>query len=133
MNKLNDLEEDKLKNEHSKENCQRIENLLNFEMATITMTMPVQQNPSAILYTDQFPDMLQYCSTENSKNLFEILSEANNLSLVNKKGTLGGYTALHWMCIKNELDLIEFLILKCKADVNFKANLGETPLFICIK
>ena len=37
------------------------------------------------------------------------------------------------MCIKNEIELIEFLITKCKADINAKATQGETPLFVCIK
>jgi hypothetical protein len=37
------------------------------------------------------------------------------------------------MCIKNEVDFIEFLITKCKADVNVKAAMGESPLFVCVK
>ena len=37
------------------------------------------------------------------------------------------------MCIKNEIELIEFLLTKCKADINAKATQGETPLFVCIK
>ena len=35
--------------------------------------------------------------------------------------------------MKNELELIEILITKCNADVNQKANLGESPLLICVK
>jgi hypothetical protein len=35
--------------------------------------------------------------------------------------------------MKNELDLIELLITKCNADVNQKADLGESPLLIAIK
>ena len=90
-------------------------------------------NPLSILNSELFPDLLQHYSTENSRLLFLALAELNNPGLVNKKGAHGGYSALAWMCIKNELELIEFLITKCKADVNTKATLGETPLFICIK
>ncbi len=90
-------------------------------------------SPLSLINSEHFPDLLHHYSTENSRLLFSTLAELNNPSLVNKKGTQGGYTALAWMCIKNEIELIEFLISKCKADVNTKANLGETPLFICIK
>lgn len=92
-----------------------------------------QFNPSTVIQTDFFPDVLQHLTTEQCKAICDALSQANNLSLVNKKGPLGGYTALHWMCIKNELELAEFLLDNCRADVNCVANLGETPLFICIK
>jgi hypothetical protein len=90
-------------------------------------------NPNSILLSDQFPDILQHYSTENCRLILNVLAELNNPAIVNKKGALGGYSALAWMCIKNEIELIDFLIKKCKADVNTKANLGETPLFICIK
>ena len=35
--------------------------------------------------------------------------------------------------IKNEYELIELLVRECNADINARANIGETPLFICIK
>ena len=35
--------------------------------------------------------------------------------------------------MKNDLESIEILITKCNADVNQKANLGESPLLISIK
>ena len=103
------------------------------QIALNPLTLVSTMNQSSILYTEQFPDALQNLSTEQCRAICTALAETNNASLVNKRGQLGGYTALAWMCIKNELELIEFLITKCKADVNTKANLGESPLFICIK
>ena len=103
------------------------------QIALNPFTLVSTMNQSCILYTEQFPDALQNLSTEQCRAICTALAETNNASLVNKRGQLGGYTALAWMCIKNELELIEFLITKCKADVNTKANLGESPLFICIK
>ncbi|CAF0868772.1 unnamed protein product [Brachionus calyciflorus] len=88
---------------------------------------------SALIQTEFFPDCLQNLNTQQCKSVCEALAEPNYSSFVNKKGPLGGYTPLHWMCIKNEYDLIEMLLVKCKADINSCANLGESPLFICIK
>ena len=85
-----------------------------------------------ILYSDEFPDVLQNYTSEKCKELLDLLIDCPN-NLINKKGPLGGYTPLHWMAIKNELSLIEFLVTKCKADINSVANLGETSLLICIK
>lgn len=92
-------------------------------------------NPKSILESEQFPDILNYLNTEQIQTIFNVLAQqpAANSHLTNKKGPLGGYTALHWMAIKNELDLLKFLVVECRADVNSKANLGETPLLICIK
>ena len=103
---------------------------------TFNSVQAMMANPLVcILCSEQFPDVLQNYTTENSRLLLNALYEtaSGNAALINKKGPLGGYTALHWMCIKNELELIELLLVKCKADVNCKANLGETPLLICIK
>ena len=91
-----------------------------------------QINAFSILQTDQFPDVLQHYPTDQCRAILTLLKDTNNSSLVNKKGPLG-YTALHWMCIKNEYELIELLVRECNADVNARANIGETPLFICIK
>lgn len=90
-------------------------------------------NPKSILESEQFPDVLNYLNSEQTKSIFELLTQANYSHLASKKGPLGGYTALHWMAIKNDLELIEYLVGKCRADVNCQANLGETPLLICIK
>ena len=91
-------------------------------------------NPKSILDSEQYPDILNYLNSEQIQTMFNVLAQQpNNSQLVNKKGPLGGYTALHWMAIKNELDLLKFLVVECRADVNCKANLGETPLHICIK
>lgn len=91
-----------------------------------------QINAFGILLTDQFPDVLQHYPPDQCRAILTLLKDTNNSSLVNKKGPLG-YTALHWMCIKNEYELIELLVRECNADVNARANIGETPLFICIK
>ena len=58
------------------------------------LMMPL--SPGAVIQTDQYPDMLQQCTTEQCKLIFESLALANNQTLVNKVGTVGGYTALHW-------------------------------------
>ena len=86
-----------------------------------------------ILNSDQYPDILQHFSAENCRKLFELIKESNNFSLANKKGRQGGYTPLHWMAIKNEVDLAEYLITECKADVNSRGDLGETSILIAIK
>ena len=78
----------------------------------------------------QFPDILQFLPNEEMKKQCELY--ANNDEMINKKGLLG-YSALHWACIRNDLDLIKYLVIDCKAYVDIKGNLGESPLFICIK
>lgn len=90
-------------------------------------------NPSQILLMDQYPDILKEYPIEKLKELFESLASLNNPSIVNKVGTVGGYTAIHWMCIRNEMEMIQFLVLNCKADVNVRAAMGETPLHLCVK
>jgi ankyrin repeat protein len=79
----------------------------------------------------QFPDILQFLPAEEIRKQIETYSQ--NDEMINKKGQLGGYTALHWACIRNEFNLIKYLIIECKANIDVKANLGETPLFICVK
>jgi ankyrin repeat protein len=93
----------------------------------------LQVNLGEILELDNFPDILNNQSYDQAKLTFEILYKTNNFSLINKHGSKGGFTALHWMCIKNEYDLIEYLIEKFNVDVNTKADMGETPLLICIR
>lgn len=99
--------------------------------------MPVMMNnefnAKSLLESDQFPDVLNYLNNEQIKVMFELMNSGNYSHLVNKPGPLGGYSALHWMAIKNELELMEYLLVKCNADVNCKATLGETPLHISIK
>lgn len=90
-------------------------------------------DPITAIKTDFFPDCLQTFTSQHCKAVCEALSTPTYASYVNKKGMMGGYTTLHWMCIKNEYDLIEYLLTKCNADVNCAANLGESSLFICIK
>ena len=60
----------------------------------VTMMMPM--NSSTILQMEQYPDMLQNFPIDQCKILFEALALTNNPSLVNKSGSVGGYTALHW-------------------------------------
>jgi len=59
------------------------------------MLPEVQIKHILTLQSTQFPDILQKCSTEHCLMLFGVLSELNDLSLVNKQG-LGGFTPLHW-------------------------------------
>lgn len=103
---------------------------------SLDQVIPQQQsmvNPlMTILYSDQFPDVFQNYSGESCKPLLDLLIDCPS-NLINKKGPLGGYTALHWMSIKNECEHIDFLVTKCKAEIDCVANLGETPLLICIK
>ena len=47
------------------------------------------------LQSNKFPDLLQKCPTEQCLMIFGVMSELNDLSLVNKPG-LGGFTPLHW-------------------------------------
>ena len=76
---------------------------------------------SSILYTEQFPDALQNLSTEQCRAICTALAETNNASLVNKRGQLGGYTALAWMCINKQTRLqhiwinpfLRFSIFQC--------------------
>lgn len=128
---LNDSKESTISNNTSNNNL--ITNQMQQMALFGQMAMTPSMNPVSVLNSEQFPDILQHMSTEHCKTLFATLAEMNNPTLVNKKGPMGGYSALAWMCIKNEIELIEFLLVKCKADVNSKATLGETPLFICIK
>jgi len=65
------------------------------------MMMPqAQMSNHSILQSDQFPDILQHLSTDQAKALFDALAESNNPNLVNKQGSLGGYTPLHWYFIE---------------------------------
>ena len=91
------------------------------------------KNQMALIGSEHFPDILQFVNTEQATAILDTLAKTNNPSLVNKQGASRGYTALHWICVRNECELIEHLVLRCRADPNIAANLGETPLFICIK
>jgi ankyrin repeat protein len=86
--------------------------------------------PTVTPATAQFPDILQFLPVDEIKKQVE--QYINNQEMLNKKGA-NGYAALHWACIRNDLNLIKYLINDCKAFVDIKGNLGETPLFICIK
>ena len=64
-------------------------------VAQIQMLMPI--NPSSLIQMNEFPDILQQCPIEQCKLVLESLAATpNNASLVNKSGSAGGYTALHW-------------------------------------
>lgn len=103
-------------------------------MQQLAMVMSMKNfDPIAMIKTDLFPDCLQNFTPQQCRAVCEALSTSTYANFVNKKGLLGGYTTLHWMCIKNEYDLIEYLLKKCNADVNSEASLGESSLFICIK
>lgn len=104
----------------------------NLDLSQQATLMSDQAELMKVLSSDQFPDILQTYSTEKCLLLLNLLVDCPS-NIINKKGPLGGYSALHWMAIKNEVDLIEFLITKCKAEIDCVANLGETPLLICIK
>ena len=119
------------KSDHSEMQVDKLKMPTTYGLTPTMMT--AQLNPFNILQTDQFPDILQHFPPEQCKSVLSLLKDTNNSSIVNKKGPLGGYTALHWMCIKNEYELIELLVRECNADINARANIGETPLFICIK
>jgi len=67
-----------------------------FEDSLMQAQIMTPMSPSTVIQTDQYPDMLQQCSIDQCKLLFETLSVTNNPSLVNKVGSVGGYTALHW-------------------------------------
>ena len=82
---------------------------------------------------DLFPDIMQHYNSDQCRLMIEHLAQARNFVALNRAGPLGGYTALHWMCIKNELALVDYLIVSCMSDVNARANLAETPIFICVK
>lgn len=112
---------------------EKLQNTNQFVNSMMTAGPFSNTNPYTMTQLDQFPDILQNYSTEQSKMIFDFLIQSNNASLIGKSGALGGYTALHWMCIKNEYDMIEYLIEKFKVDINCKANMGETPLLIAIK
>jgi ankyrin repeat protein len=112
---------------------EKLQNTSQFVNSMMSAGPFTNTNPYTMMQLEQFPDILQNYSTEQSKMLFDILIQSNNLTLISKSGALGGYTALHWMCIKNEYELIEYLIEKFKVDINCKASMGETPLLIAIK
>ena len=80
--------------------------------------------------TTQFPDILQFLPVDEIKKQVDLYAKSEEM--INKKG-INGYSALHWACIRNDLNLIKYLVNDCKAFVDIKGNLGETPLFICIK
>jgi len=104
------------------------------QQAIMMEQMKEMQQMASMQVIEQFPDILQNYPSEETKTLFETMISQNQIdTLLNKKGPLGGFTALHWMCIKNDLEMIEFLIKRCNADVNCRAQLGETPILICIK
>ncbi len=104
------------------------------QQAIMMEQMKEMQQIASMQVIEQFPDILQNYPSEETKTLFETMIGQNQIdALINKKGPLGGFTALHWMCIKNDLEMIEFLIKRCNADINCRAQLGETPLLICIK
>lgn len=86
-----------------------------------------------LVQSDQFPDILQYTTNEQTKSLLDTLQQLNSPSLTNKQGASRGYTALHWICVRNDIDFIEQIVTKCKADVNVAAGMGETALFVSIK
>lgn len=104
------------------------------KMQQLALMMGVKNfDPTVLIKTEFFPDCLQNLTAQQCRVVCEALSSPTYASCVNKKGLMGGYTALHWMCIKNEYDLIEYLLVNCDADVNSTASLGESSLFICIK
>jgi len=71
---------------------------------TSELTAKVALNPLMdVLYSDLFPDVLQNYNSEQTKELLSLLVDCPN-NIINKKGPLGGYTALHWMAIKNDLE-----------------------------
>jgi ankyrin repeat protein len=93
-----------------------------------------QASQLQLIQSDQYPDILQYTSNDQARSLIETLATTNNPLLINKQGGSRAYTTLHWICVRNDLDLIRLILSKCKdLDVNCKASLGETPLFVCIK
>jgi hypothetical protein len=126
---MNNLINHENKMDFTNEKLQNTSQFVN-SMTTGSIT---NSNQFTMIQLEQFPDILQKYSTEQSKMLFDFLIQSNNASLIGKSGALGGYTALHWMCIKNEYELIEYLIEKFKVDINCKASMGETPLLISIK
>ena len=69
-------------------------------MIQAQMMMPM--SASSLIQTDQYPDLLQQCSIEQCKLIFEALALPSNQSLVNKVGSVGGYTALHWCVFINK-------------------------------
>ena len=78
----------------------QIMNNMQQQFSLMQMMMPqAQMNNQSVLQSDQFPDILQHLSTDHAKALFEVLAESNNPNLVNKQGSLGGYTPLHWYYI----------------------------------
>jgi hypothetical protein len=110
------------------------------QMDQIPMMMSMLSSPEAfashqkaLVQSEHFPDILQYVTNDQARMLIETLAQVNNPSITNKQGASRGYTTLHWICVRNEVDLIELLLKKCRAEVNVAASLGESPLFVCIK
>jgi hypothetical protein len=102
-------------------------------MSMLSTPEAFASNQRALVQADQFPDILQYVTNDQAKMLIETLAQLNNPSITNKQGASRGYTALHWICVRNELELIELLLKTCRPDVNVAASLGESSLFVCIK
>jgi ankyrin repeat protein len=78
-----------------------------------------------------FPDIIQYLPSEQIKTL--INENKNNNEFISRRGAQSGFTALHWACIKNDIELVKILLFDCKVDLNSKGSVGETPIFICVK
>ena len=109
---------------------------MNSQVPVMLSMMPPEQfkaSQLSLVQSEHFPDILQFVSNDQARGLIESLAQLNTISLTNKQGASRGYTALHWICVRNELDLIQLLLNKCKPDVNIPASLGEIALFICIK
>ena len=62
----------------------------------IDIPMKIQTDPYDILEMSEYPDILKDLSNKQIMLMFETLAKKNNPLLVNKKGSLGGFSALHW-------------------------------------
>ena len=62
----------------------------------IDISLQVQSDPYDILQMSEYPDILNELPNKKIMLVFEVLAAMNNPNLVNKKGQLGGFTALHW-------------------------------------
>lgn len=78
-----------------------------------------------------FPDVIQYLPSEQVKAL--INENKNDSEFINRRGAQTGFTALHWACVKNDIELVKILVFDCKVDVNSRGSVGETPIFVCVK
>ncbi len=105
------------------------------ELSKSSSTDPISANVfnPALVVVELFPDILQHYNSDQCRVMIEHLYRERNFVALNRAGPLGGYTALHWMCIKNEIYLMDYLITTCASDVNARATLAETPIFICVK